>query len=98
MKFSEKYDNILTGLISGFIFPFIVGIIIYFFSSSHLSMHSYLVKIADSHIVTHSITLCVFPNILIFMLFNRLDMLRATRGVLAITIVWAVIVFAVKLL
>lgn len=98
MKFSEKFDNILTGLISGFIFPFIVGITIYFFSSGHLSLHSYLVKIADSHIVTHSITLCVFPNILIFMLYNRFDMLRATRGVLAITIAWAVIVFAVKLL
>ncbi len=33
---------------------------------------------------------------LIFMLFNRFDMLRAARGVLAITIVWAAL-FLVKL-
>jgi hypothetical protein len=98
MKFHEKYDKVLTGLISGLIFPFIVGIIIYAFSSGHQSLHSYLVRIADSDIITHSITLCVFPNILIFLLFNRFDMLRATRGVLAVTIVWAVIVFGVKFL
>jgi hypothetical protein len=98
MNFYEKYDKVITGLISGLIFPFIVGITIYLFSSGHQTLHSYLVRIADSNIVTHSITLCVFPNILIFMIYNRFDMLRATRGVLAMTIVWAVIVFGVKLL
>jgi hypothetical protein len=94
----EKYDRVLTGLISGLIFPFIIGLIIYFFSADHESLHSYLVRIADSKIITHSITLCVFPNIIIFLIFNRLDMLRATRGVLAITIIWAALVFVVKLL
>lgn len=97
MNFYEKYDKVITGLISGLIFPFIVGITIYLFSSGHQTLHSYLVRIADSNIVTHSITLCVFPNILIFMIYNRFDMLRATRGVLAMTIVWAMIVFGVKL-
>ena len=98
MKLYEKYDKVLTGLISGFLFPFIIGIIIYLFSSGHQSLHSYLVRIADSDIVTHSISLCVFPNLIIFMIFNRFDMLKATRGVLAITIFWAVIVFGVKFL
>jgi len=98
MKLSDKFDKVLTGVISGLVFPFIVGMIIYAFSSGHQSIHSYLVRIADSNIITHSITLCVFPNIIIFMIFNQLDMLRATRGVLAMTIVWAVIVFAVKFL
>ena len=98
MKFYEKYDKVLTGIISGLVFPFIIGITIYLLSSGHQSLHLYLVRIADSKIITHSITLCVFPNILIFMIFNQLDMLRATRGVLAVTIVWAVIVFGVKFL
>ena len=97
MNFYEKYDKVVTGLISGLIFPFIVGTAIYLFSSGHQTLHFYLVRIMDSNIVTHSITLCVFPNILIFMLYNRFDMLRATRGVLAMTIVWAMIVFGVKL-
>jgi hypothetical protein len=98
MKVYEKYDKEITGLISGLLLPFIIGLIIYFFSADHQSLHSYLVRISDSNIVTHSVTLCVFPNIIIFLIFNRLDMLRATRGVLAITIIWAALVFIVKLL
>ena len=98
MKFSEKFDKVLTGVIAGFVLPFIVGTIIFMFSSGNQSLHAYLVRIVDSNIITHSITLCVFPNIVIFLLFNQFDMLKATRGVLAITIMWAVIVFAVKIL
>jgi hypothetical protein len=98
MKFHEKYDKVVTGVISGFILPFIVGIIIWLATSGHQSLNSYLARIADSKIITHSITLCVFPNIIIFLIFNRFDMLRATRGVLAITIIWAVLVFGVKIL
>ena len=98
MTVPEKYDKVLTGLISGFLLPFIIGLIIFAFTSGHMSMHSYLLRIAESNIITHAITLCVFPNVFIFLIFNRFDMLRASRGVLAITIVWAVIVFAVKFL
>ena len=98
MTIPEKYDKVITGLVSGLIFPFIVGIVIFLFSSGDMSLGAYLSRLKESNIITHSITLCVFPNILVFLLFNRFDMLRAARGVLAITIVWAIIVFTVKFL
>jgi hypothetical protein len=98
MKLTEKYDKVLIGLISGLLFPFLTGLIIFLFSSGHKSLSAYISRIADSDIITQTITLCVFSNILIFLLFNRYDMLRATRGVLAITIVWAVVVFGLKIL
>jgi hypothetical protein len=98
MKFTEKYDRLLAGLISGFLLPVATGLIIWLFSSGHTGLHEYLARIVKSDIVTHVISLCVFPNIIIFLIFNRFDMLLATRGVLAATIVWAVVVFAVKFL
>ena len=98
MTFYEKYDKVLTGVLSGLVLPLLVGLLIFVFSPGHLSMHSYISRIAETNIITHSISICVFPNIIIFLIFNRFDMLRATRGVLAITIVWAVIVFGVKFL
>ena len=98
MTLAEKNDKVLTGLVSGILLPFIIGLTVFVFTSHHLSLHSYLARIAESHIITHSITLCVFPNVVIFLLFNRFDMLRAAKGVLAITIVWAILVFAVKFL
>jgi hypothetical protein len=96
MTLPEKYDKVITGLISGVVLPLIVALVIFLSTSDHSSVHSYLIRIAESGIITHSITLCVFPNIIIFLIFNRLDMLRAARGVLAVTIIWAVIVFGVK--
>jgi hypothetical protein len=98
MKLYERFDKIITGVISGLVLPLITGLIIYAFTSDHQSLHTYVARIADSSIVTHAITLCVFPNILIFLIFNRLDMLLATRGVLAMTIIWAIVVFGVKIL
>jgi hypothetical protein len=98
MKLNEKFDRVPSGLLAGLIFPFLVGIIIFVFSSGHQSLHSYLLRIKESDIVTHAITLCVVPNIIIFLIFNRFDMLRAARGVLAMTIVWAAVVFGVKFL
>jgi len=98
MTYPEKYDKVITGLISGLIFPLLVGLVIFSFTHGHQTMQMYLIRISDSHIITHAITLCVFPNILIFLLSNRLDMLHASKGILAITIVWAIIVFAVKFL
>jgi hypothetical protein len=98
MKIAEKYDKLITGLISGFLFPLIIGLIIFAFTSHGKGLGSYLERITSANIITHSITLCVFPNVFIFLIFNRFDMLRAARGVLAMTIVYAAIVFAIKLL
>jgi hypothetical protein len=96
MKATEKYDKLIIGLISGFILPVFVGLIIFAFTGHGKGLVSYLERIRDANIITHAITLCVFPNIAVFLLFNRFDMLRALRGVLAITILWAIAVFIIK--
>jgi hypothetical protein len=96
MKIVEKYDKIIWGLISGFLFPIVIGLIIFAFTGHGQSLTSYLHRISYANIVTHAITLCVFPNVFIFLIFNRFDMLHAARGVLAVTIFFAVIVFAIK--
>ena len=98
MTIPEKFDRVVTGLLSGVLFPVLVGLIIFLFSSGGMTLSLYIARIAETKIITHSITLCVFPNIFIFLIFNRFDMLRAARGMLAITFVWAVIVFGVKFL
>lgn len=98
MRIIQKFDRIIYGILSGLVFPFIIGLGVYIFSGGGQSLHSYIDKIANSNIITHSITLSVFPNVIIFLIFNRFDMLRASRGVLAMTIAWALVVFGVKFL
>ena len=96
MKLIEKYDNLLSGIISGILLPLIVGLLVFAFTAHGKSLMSYLERISDANIITHAVTLCVFPNVFIFLLFNRFDMLRSARGVLVVTFAWALIVFAVK--
>src|SRR5512136_92381 len=98
MSRTAKYDKIWFGSLSGFITPLIIILIVYVFSSGNKSIGDYFRKIISADVLTHIISLCVFPNIFLFLLFNRLDMLNATRGVLGITIFWAVVVFGVKFL
>ena len=96
MTIQPKYDRFATGFAGGLLLPVITGFVIFLFSSHDLTLHAYLYKIKFTGIITHAITLCVFSNIAIFLLFNRLDMLRAARGTLAITIVWALAVVVIK--
>jgi len=97
MKRISKYDKLIIGVGAGLFLPFLTALIIYFFSTDGMNITKYLEHLNRSNIITHSISLCVFPNIVIFLIFNRLDMLNATRGVLAITIMWAIFVFVLKL-
>lgn len=98
MNRAEKYDRLSVGIIAGLVVPLIVAFCIYLFSSGNVTLAEYFHRIVKADIVTHIISLCVFPNLFLFLIFNRLDMLRATRGVLGVTIFWAVLVFAVKFL
>jgi amino acid permease len=98
MTRAEKYDRIYVGAIIGLLTPVIIGLFVYLFTAGNRSLTEYFQRIVKADIITHIISLCVFPNIFLFLIFNRLDMLRATRGVLGITIFWAVLVFAVKFL
>ncbi len=97
MKLNEKYDSLISGIISGLLFPLLVGLGIYVFTAHGKGPVAYIEKIMEANIVTHAISICVFPNVLIFLLFLRYDMLRAARGVLGMTILYAAIVFALKL-
>jgi hypothetical protein len=98
MKLTEKYDKVPIGLISGFVLPFIVALVTFLVAKGHPSLHIWTQKISDANIVTHVITLCVFPNILIFLLFNHFDMLKSSKGVLGATIFWAIVVFIIYFL
>ena len=98
MTIPEKYDKVTTGLIAGLLLPLLIACTIFLFTKGDPSLKEWLKKIENADIVIKVITLCVFPNVFIFLLFNHFDMLRASRGVLGITIFWAAIVFGVKFL
>ena len=89
-------DRMSTGLLVGLFFPLVVFFIVWLVAGNDRSLSQWLTAIADRDIITHFISLCVFPNVFAFLLFNRLDKLYSARGVLGMTIIWALLVFIIK--
>jgi hypothetical protein len=98
MIFTGKYDRVSTGVISALFLPVFILLLMWLFSSGHYTLRQYFAMIVGAGIATHIISLCVFPNVIIFMIFNRFDMLLASKGVLGTTIIWAIIVLLIRIL
>lgn len=98
MAFRQRYNKALTGVISGIIMPVAAFFVFFLLTRNGLNLHLFIRRMAEVDNVTEVMSVSVFANILIFLLFNRFDMLRASKGVLGITIVWAFLVFGIKLL
>lgn len=97
MQFSQRYNNMLTGIISGILIPVIAFFIFFLLTRNGLTLDLFIRRMIEVDKVTEVMSISVFANIVIFLLFNRFDMLRASKGVLGITIVWAFLVFGIKL-
>jgi hypothetical protein len=97
MSSGQRFNNFLTGAVAGALLPFLAFLVFFLITRHGLSAAGYLQRVKDVGNVAEIISVSVFANIIIFLTFNRLDMLRASRGVLGITIIWAFIVFGIKL-
>ena len=97
MQLRQKLNNALTGAIAGLAVPLIAFTLFFIFTGKGLTLAEYFKKIEDADNISEIMSVCVFANIIIFLIFNRFDMLRASKGVLGITIAWAFTVFGIKL-
>ncbi|HCM60135.1 MAG TPA: hypothetical protein DIS74_07150 [Bacteroidales bacterium] len=97
MHLRQKLNNVLTGAIAGMVVPLIAFTLFFLFTRHGLSLPGYFSKIEAAGNISEIMSVCVFANIIIFLIFNRFEMLRASKGVLGITIAWAFTVFGIKL-
>ena len=98
MKDYPIYNKFITGFLTGLLLPLAVFMVVFLVSSHGMPFLKYTGRILEVDILTHFISLCVFPNVFAFLLFNRFDKLKSSRGVLGMTIIWALAVFAIKMI
>jgi len=93
----QKIDKQWIGLTIGLIVPAFTFLLIYLFAYPKHSLVSYYEMILAKRFFSQILSLAVIPSAGVFFLFIWANKLNAAKGVLAATILLALVVFGVKI-
>lgn len=96
-KQPEKLNYMWLGILSGALLPTVFFMLYYLFRFGYMPFSAFIHRLLETNTIIHVLSLAVFPNLGLFMLFVRGNRLRSGRGVLLATILYAVVAFIVKL-
>jgi len=86
------------GFFIGLGFPMIFFLIYFLFRFKDLTITQYYHLLLHTGRIVHVISLAVFPNLIPFLFFVRTSRFKSGRGIMAITIIYALLIFAMKFL
>lgn len=90
-------NQLKYGFWPGVIFPLIMFLVMYFVRYQEIGLIDYLKNLWHFRIMVKLLTLCVLPNLLLFLFFFRRKYDMAARGVLMATFIYAFFVIISKL-
>lgn len=93
----RKLDRLWVGLTGGILLPLLIMFIYYLINFSYLKFYGFIFKIFLTNILTPLLSLCVVGNLGLFYLAIQTYYYHAARGVLAATIIYAIVIFILKL-
>ena len=94
----QKLNTLTTGIISGLVMPVIVYFFLYYTKIQDVSVTLFSNNLVIGNIIPIIISHCLLPNLLLFFVFNGLNWMQASKGVLGTTVVLTVLIFAIKLI
>ncbi len=94
---NTKYDQIQFGFLPGLLGPLLVFVIVFFIQGHDQLFFEYIKNLWTFDVLIKLLSLCVFPNLLLFLFFIRKKYDRAARGVLMATFIYAFVVLFSKL-
>ncbi len=84
------------GFFLGLGFPVVFFLLYFLFRFRDLTFVHYFQLLVQTGKIVHVMSLSVFPNLIPFMFFVRTNRFKSGRGVMAITILFAIAIFALK--
>ncbi len=94
----KKLDTLATGIISGFVMPVIVYFLLYFAKIQDIRFTLFSHHLVIANIIPVIISHCILPNLLLFFVFNGLNWMQASKGILGTTVGLTIAIFAIKLI
>jgi hypothetical protein len=94
----SKVNNIYLGIILGIIVPVITVLLAYKIRFNQYNLEEFFNLLVQRKILSSLLSLCVIPNLLVFLIFIWLNYLYSARGVLLSTFLVGFIIVVVKFL
>jgi len=94
----SKVNNIYVGIILGLIVPVITVFLVYKIRFNQFNWEEFINLFVQRRVLSSLLSLCVIPNLLVFMIFIWLNHLYSARGVLLSTFIVGIIIVGVKFL
>ncbi|MEA1875650.1 MAG: hypothetical protein U9N86_02185 [Bacteroidota bacterium] len=92
----DRINNMWVGSLLGILVPVVVLVVYQQLKFEDLSFFDFLKSYFKIGILTHVISLAVIPNLLLFFGFVNTDNLKAARGVLLSTFIFAFTVLILR--
>lgn len=92
----KKIDQLWAGTVIGLIVPAVSLWLYVLLRFDDLSIGQFMQSWFKMGILTHMISLAVIPNLAVFFIFIQVNYLRAARGVLFSTIIFAFTVLIIR--
>jgi hypothetical protein len=92
----DRFNKLWFGLIFGLIIPCLTLAIVYKYSFSQFGYKNFILYLSSMQIMTKLFSLCVLPNLGLFFLYMWKNLLFGARGVIAGTMIAAIIVTIIQ--
>ncbi len=89
---SKNISKISQGFYPGLVFPLVIFLIIYLVQYKEIGFVDYLKSMLQFQLLFKLLSLCVVPNLILFLHYYRQKKDMAARGVLMATFLYAFIV------
>ena len=89
-------NSFILGVVIGFVVPLIALVLFNSSVTKNDSFISFINNLISKNILASVISIMVVPNLALFFLFLKLNKIKTVKGILASTVVLAIIVFIAK--
>ena len=96
MTSKKSWDSLKLGMILGVGWPLLVMILFYLVKFDNYPLNIFFDQLLELKLFSKFISVCVYPNLLLFFIFIWKNLLYSARGVLLATILLGFLVIILK--
>ncbi len=96
MTSKKSWNSLKLGTVLGIAWPVVVMVVFYFLEFANYPLDIFFNKLMEMRLFSKFVSVCIYPNLLLFFIFIWKNRLYSARGVLLATILLGLFVMILK--